>query len=158
MRNVIRGALIIILLVIVIFINLNEENSIWDLIYWMKDYVIISVLIYVLWIAFSDIVIRLITVPIGFYYLFELISDIFKIVDADRHQQMYSTTVLNHILGYSLAISIIVGYVISKRKVINKYLEGKYVILAGFTGKNWNKIKEYSNKIKAYAHKRISNS
>lgn len=122
-RNIIRIVLIIFYLDVILFINLNEETATWDLIYWIKDYVFIIGCIYLIWKAFSDKLIRCLTVPIAFYYLFELICDIIKIVNIELHDRIYNTTIINYILGLSLLASLIVGFVVLNRKLIYIYIK-----------------------------------
>ena len=106
------------LIIIVCFVNLNETNPLWDLLYYMQYYIFVIFFIIILW-QFSNLLTRSILIALGFYYGFELSMDILKIINQDLVDQIYTTKTINYILSITCGLSLLILPLINRIKKIN---------------------------------------
>jgi len=102
-------------LLIVTYVNLNDFNyglinvHFWRLIYYFQYYVLVGFSIVLLWILFSNKVIRILTAPIAVYYLFHLCINYLEIFNPELKDLIYTTKTINYLLSISMAISIVIA-------------------------------------------------
>lgn len=108
MEKKVASVLILSILLLVIFINFNSRMSehVANTMYYMQYYFIIGFMIILIWVLFSNNLIRILTVPIGVYYLFHLGINIIEIFDPELKAQLYKTKYINYCLSISMALSI----------------------------------------------------
>ena len=115
--------LVIAILVIVIFINFNNDKfiHIWNLIYYSQYYIIVGLLIWFIWVLFSNKNIRLLTIPIGIYYAFHLVVNTIEIFSPELKDQLYTTKTINYILAISMGLAVFIPFIYEKlRRFINQ--------------------------------------
>jgi len=88
----------IILLIIVLFVNLNEINPIWDAIYYSQYYIIVGFFIYIGFKLNGDVLTKSLLLALGFYYSFEITMDIINIINSETYYYIYSTRFINYVL------------------------------------------------------------
>lgn len=106
----------ILLLLIIVFINFNIDNSFWDFIYYCQNYILVSFFIYIGFLVSKSVIARSILVTLGFYYLFEFSMDIIKIIDLELFNKIYTTKIINFVLSGSLALSLLILPIFKKWK------------------------------------------
>ena len=118
MKGFVISILIFSTLLLVFFVNFNNDinEHVWNLIYYTQYYVLVGFSIVLIWILFSDKLTRILTVPIGLYYIFHLTINIIEIFDQPLKEQLYRTKYINYGLVLGMGFSIIIAYFISSKK------------------------------------------
>lgn len=101
MKNFIISILMLSTVCIVLFVNFYNFNHkhIWNLVYYSQYYFIVAGFIVLIWVCFKDMIIRSLTIPIGFYYIFHLIVQTIEIFDPILKQAIYKGKIINYILA-----------------------------------------------------------
>lgn len=105
---------IIILLIIVIFVNYNIESPLWDLFYYMQNYIIVSTFIYLGFLLRKDVITRSVLIALGFYYAFELGMDILNVIDSELRDNLYTTKLINYIISIGCGLSLMILPILKK--------------------------------------------
>ena len=103
---------------IVVYINYNSEThlAIWNLIYYMQYYILVAFSMAMIWILFSNLLIRILTVPIVLYYAFHLLISILDIFNQSFSELIYKTNYINYGLSIGMALAIFIIPLTTKNK------------------------------------------
>ncbi|WBC28389.1 hypothetical protein RPMD05_1 [Rhodobacteraceae phage LS06-2018-MD05] len=108
MRKLTRNISILTILIIVIFVNFNKENAIWDLFWFNQTYLIVFGFIILGWNISKDKLTRSLLLALGFYYSFEFIMDILNIFNPELYEILYKTKIINYLLALSCGCSLLI--------------------------------------------------
>lgn len=106
----------IALFIIVIFVNFDKETPIWDLFYYLQNYMYVGFFIYMVWILIKDVITRSLLIGIGLYYLFEFGMDLIHIFNSELYDKLYTTSLINTVLSISCAMSLFIYPFINKKR------------------------------------------
>ena len=110
---------ICIIIIEVIFINLNEVTPAWDLVYNAQQYLIVSSFIYLGWFICKDVLTRSLLIAVGFYYSFEVCMDVYHIINPIKYEEIYTVSNVNYILGVCLILMLISYPLLTKFKTFS---------------------------------------
>lgn len=117
--------LILSLFCIVGYINFDNKLSedVINLIYYCQYYVIVGLLITLLWILFTNKLLRALTCPITVYYIFHFIVNFIEIFNPELKDLIYRTRYINYGLSITLVLALIIiplfGYI---KQVVKKII------------------------------------
>lgn len=113
----IKYILILSLLDIVLFVNLNNiSNPVWNLMWYSQFYFIAFIAFYYSWQLFNNTIIRSIIISLTSYFIFHMIINVVDIFDHELKLIMYKGKYINYILGLSMGIALLILPLINKIK------------------------------------------
>lgn len=107
--KVVKYILILSLLNIVLFVNLNNiSNPLWNLMWYCQFYFIAFIAFVLSWKRYNNIIIRSVIIGLTFYFLFHLIVNVIDIFNHDLKLIMYKGKYINYIIGTSMGIALLI--------------------------------------------------